>query len=116
MNFKARAVINITGFFDADLALDDLEGELWAQLSESGACFDHGGVSSVSMDVESVVVDEGDPWVAWAANVRAALKAVPEDAHIINNGKTLFAVSPDYDDDASYARVGDPGVFAKLST
>lgn len=114
MKFKARAVINITGF--SDLEVDDLEGELWAQLSESEACFDHGGVSSVCMDVDSVIVDEGDPWVAWAANVRAALKATPEKARIINNAEALFAVSPDYEDDATFARVGDPGVFAKLST
>lgn len=65
---------------------------------------------------ESVIVDEGDPWVAWAANVRAALKATPEKARIINSGEALFAVSPDYEDDATFARVGDPGVFAKLST
>lgn len=54
--FTARAAITISGWFNPDLALDDVEEELWSQLSESGAAFDHGGLDSVTVSVDSVTV------------------------------------------------------------
>lgn len=116
MKFKAHVMLTITGHFDPEMEADEIEEELWSQLSESGATFDHGGLTGLVVKVDRAAVAHPDPWAAWAANVRAALKATPEKARIINNGEDIVAVSLDYDDDASYARVGDPGVFAKLST